>query len=547
MKKNKKYNFNFEKKRKKSIDGWKLFKIIGICLVVLLIIFLILIEKTSCISNLILRTRDYEENNICYQINKEDNTAFVKESLNASGEIIIPSSVTYNDEKYKVTKVLRDAFKNNTEVYKVKISEGIKEIESGAFYNNYILEVSLPNSIEFCDGYSFGSNVKCEILEGFKYLGNTDNPYVFLFDYDYTINKLNMIELPEGLKCISNREGLLNNIKDIIIPDTVLYFDSRSLITTPMYSKDEPYGSVENLYISENTQLKTFDMYSLNYCKKLTNLYIPKTITELPNNLSKGLNSLQKVDVHPENPNYKSDNSNSIIEKKSNILLVGSANAKIPNYVTTIGDCAFYCKSMSKIDIPTSVTTIGEYAFYGCSNLTELIFPKSINVIGFGAIKGCSSLTKLVLPFVGRSVSEESELNSSISYILGEESVGLYSDVASLPNAKIYIDAKSPIILKEYSLVVKAKEIYLLSNIAEVQKNVIHWSVSSIYISKDVKKISGGIFYNYKPYDYNNYKVMTNAYCESEEIIPGWITTWFDSDGEIIWCTDFEAIRAEIE
>ena len=59
MKKNKKYNFNFEKKEKKSIDGWKLFKIIGICLVVLLIFFLILIEKTSCISNLILKTRDY--------------------------------------------------------------------------------------------------------------------------------------------------------------------------------------------------------------------------------------------------------------------------------------------------------------------------------------------------------------------------------------------------------------------------------------------------------------------------------------------------------
>nr|WP_303156286.1 leucine-rich repeat domain-containing protein [uncultured Prevotella sp.] len=49
-------------------------------------------------------------------------------------------------------------------------------------------------------------------------------------------------------------------------------------------------------------------------------------------------------------------------------------NINIPNSVTTIGEYAFDgCKSLVNINIPNSVTTIEDGAFYDCENLPSHI------------------------------------------------------------------------------------------------------------------------------------------------------------------------------
>ncbi|MBD5408293.1 MAG: leucine-rich repeat protein [Treponema sp.] len=50
-------------------------------------------------------------------------------------------------------------------------------------------------------------------------------------------------------------------------------------------------------------------------------------------------------------------------------------DAKIPNSITEIKDCAFYgYKNLTSVTIPVSVTSIGSNAFYGCENLAEIQF-----------------------------------------------------------------------------------------------------------------------------------------------------------------------------
>ena len=50
-------------------------------------------------------------------------------------------------------------------------------------------------------------------------------------------------------------------------------------------------------------------------------------------------------------------------------------DAKIPNSITEIKDCAFYgYKNLTSVTIPVSVTSIGNSAFYGCENLSEIEF-----------------------------------------------------------------------------------------------------------------------------------------------------------------------------
>ena len=50
-------------------------------------------------------------------------------------------------------------------------------------------------------------------------------------------------------------------------------------------------------------------------------------------------------------------------------------DAKIPNSITEIKNCAFYgYKNLTSVTIPVSVTSIGNSAFYGCENLSEIEF-----------------------------------------------------------------------------------------------------------------------------------------------------------------------------
>ena len=84
---------------------------------------------------------------------------------------------------------------------------------------------------------------------------------------------------------------------------------------------------------------------------------------------------------------------------------------KIPDSVTSIGDSAFCgCASLTNIEIPDSVTSIGGSAFYGCTNLTEVKIPNSVTYIGSEAFKDCNNLT--IYGYVGSTAETYAKENN---------------------------------------------------------------------------------------------------------------------------------------
>ena len=69
----------------------------------------------------------------------------------------------------------------------------------------------------------------------------------------------------------------------------------------------------------------------------------------------------------------------------------------IPNSVTSIGNYAFGdCSSLISVSISNSITSIGNYAFNKCSSLTSVTIPTNVKIVGEETFSGCESLTSVI-------------------------------------------------------------------------------------------------------------------------------------------------------
>jgi hypothetical protein len=88
------------------------------------------------------------------------------------------------------------------------------------------------------------------------------------------------------------------------------------------------------------------------------------------------------------------------------------------NYLTDVGDYAFYvCASLTSVNLP-AVVTLGSFAFSQCFALTTVSFPASLTSIGYAAFVYCPALTTVDFPGVtsiGGSAFEQCFALASVS------------------------------------------------------------------------------------------------------------------------------------
>lgn len=96
----------------------------------------------------------------------------------------------------------------------------------------------------------------------------------------------------------------------------------------------------------------------------LHSIYIPAATTSIATTAISACRQLTRVVVSPQNPVYDSrDNCNAIIDSRTNMMVSGSAVARIPRSVTSLSDEAFNFFDPVELTIPAQITRIGPWTF----------------------------------------------------------------------------------------------------------------------------------------------------------------------------------------
>ena len=113
-------------------------------------------------------------------------------------------------------------------------------------------------------------------------------------------------------------------------------------------------------------------------CRALRSLSIGSAVKEIGRSAFYGCGSLEHIFVDEENAVYASE-GNCLVERENALLIVGGADAEIPDWIREIGDNAFLNNDhVAELDLPRTLVRIGSAAFYGCGNLKTVRYDGTV-------------------------------------------------------------------------------------------------------------------------------------------------------------------------
>ena len=354
-----------------------------------------------------LHAYDFEVDGIYYNINNKSNSIEVTSGdIQYQGVVVIPSEVSYNSKKYKVTSIGSFAFAFCDDLTSVTIPNSVTSIDMDAFSACSLTSITIPNSVT---DIRFEAFRNCRLTSVTIPSSVRSIGYGAFFGCDLTTitsEVENPFEIEESVF-----EGIPSDAQ-LIVPKG----------TKAVYQATEGWNKFTNIVEAEDDSTingKCGDNVYYSYDKTTHTLTISGEGEMMSWNL-------WEPDERPWR-SYINDIQSVII--KSGVTVIGCwafsdcknlTSVTIPNSVMVIEGYAFaYCSSLVSVTIPNSVTSIGSFSatggcvFSGCTSLTSLIIPSSVTGIAYETFSGCSNLSSIDFPNSVTRIGEDAFSNTA--------------------------------------------------------------------------------------------------------------------------------------
>ena len=289
-------------------------------------------------------------------------------SSNSEEEVVVPDEISYEGEKYKVTK-LGSVFSGNKIIEKVTIPKTVTSLSSTFQDCSALIEVVNTSQLKTVS-YAFYncSSLKSVDLSSCETLGVSSFGGCSQLE-NVVLKACKRIEV----NVFSNGNSTCQNLKSV---GDISHCESIG---------EYAFSDCSSLTSVDLSSCKTIGNYSFSGCSALESIGSVKLLTNIPEYAFNGCSNLQNIDL-------------------SNCTSIGSSAfngcSKIKhlnlNKCAYISSNAFSNCGLENIDL-SATKTIEGYAFSGCSCLTKVTGLKLVKLLPAGIFYGCHKLSSIDL------------------------------------------------------------------------------------------------------------------------------------------------------
>ena len=276
---------------------------------------------------LVASANPFEINGIYYNlVTKLKQAEVTKHPSQYSGDVIIPKTVTFENEIYSVTSIEAFAFSNCTALTSITIPNSVTEIGVCALAGcTSLTSVAIPNSMTYIPD-----------------------------QFCHSCTNLTSVTIPNSVTTLVNRAfAFCSSLTSITIPNSVTEIGSDVFIGCSALTSVTIPNSVTNIASGAFWQ-----------CSGLKSINIPNSITRLSQDIFRDCSNLKAITI-PSSIIY--------IDSSAFYGCTSLTSITIPNSVTSIGYYAFYqCNGLTTVTIGNGIKFIEDNAFGTCPNLSDV-------------------------------------------------------------------------------------------------------------------------------------------------------------------------------
>lgn len=341
---------------------------------------------------------------------------------------------------YKVIAIGESAFKGNSTLRYVGMTNNITKIDYRAFMNcSALREIQLSYNLIDLGGGVFRNCTSLQsimipksLVKCVNYQDYSDMTYVGAFT---GCTNLKEISFEDGITKIPDKVFVhCDSIEKIVIPDSVTVvgqyaFDDctalKEIVLPSSITEIQDFAfrgtAISEIEIPDST-IKIGDR-AFEDCAKLSRVKLSKKLTSIGVGAFRNCTSLQSIEIPKalKKCSISQDNSSlayygtftgcvnlkeisfeegtTAIPAKVFAYCNGLEEITIPNTVTQVGESAFRnCTSLKKVDFPGSIVSIEDYAFSGCKSLGNFELQSGVKEIKSNTFSNCISLQEAYIP-----------------------------------------------------------------------------------------------------------------------------------------------------